>query len=692
MGRYTYNSSVVANAISELNDAIKSLANVTPEIQAGINTITNANGARAIDVDCSKLLKLQEMAEEVIEEDIKTIQAKAQVIEDYENAPWYKKLFSSIGMGLSKFVEGVISGVENITDGAVSIVGFVGGIFNSDFKNSVAEYVAKDHVGDWFNEQYDNGFLKGVEKYSWYGEDSTCANIFKGFGTAAPYIALSFVGGGVGVYTEMAAAALGGIGSGTEAGINKALMNDPNLKAGDVFNKAFGQGVWQGTKNAAMVYLMHKISQTAKVNTDGRYNAQTAGKGNLGKDVTPKTASGFKAKGTGSVGAQAAANNRAIKEVSEEFAETALGRGLSASDEVLGKGVNAITSTAGKIGSKIPGASKAGELFGKIASSTPVQNVMKTVTVAAAKHPSLTTALAGAVFTADQIDEDVINSEYRIQQEQVGSVTVRPTPTLTPSPTPSVTTPLPTTTYPAKTTPGPTPTTPSPTPTSGTTTPGPTTPRPTGSGSGYNPTPSPTGTGSTPAPTQTTSTPAPTGTTPTPTQTQVNPTPTYTSTSYNPTPTPSSGGGGYTEEGYTGEGTQGENDIPDTGDVGDSFSDIVGGNEYTNIPTSAAPITTTTTTTGKKSIIPVIAGLGAATVAGFGTKAYLDKREEGTSEEEFDAEEWEEEDSINVDYEEAMSEDGDYLSPADEFAYQDGEEESTESYEAVNSSELASMQ
>ena len=61
MGRYTYNSSVVANAISELNDAIKSLANVTPEIQAGINTITNANGARAIDVDCSKLLKLQEI-------------------------------------------------------------------------------------------------------------------------------------------------------------------------------------------------------------------------------------------------------------------------------------------------------------------------------------------------------------------------------------------------------------------------------------------------------------------------------------------------------------------------------------------------------------------------------------------------------------------------------------------------------
>jgi hypothetical protein len=37
-----------------------------------------------------------------------------------------------------------------------------------------------------------------------------------------------------------------------------------------------------------------------------------------------------------------------------------------------------------------------------------------------------------------------------------------------------------------------------------------------------------------------------------------------------------------------------------------------------------------------------------------------------------------------------MEEDGDYLNPSDEYAYQDGEDQPT--YEAVNSSELASMQ
>lgn len=673
MGRYTYNSSVVSNAISELNDAIKSLANVTPEIQAGINTITNANGARAIDVDCSKLLKLQEMAEDVIEEDIKTIQSKVQVIEDYENAPWYKKLFSSIGMGLSKFVEGIASGIENITDGAVSIVGFVGGIFNSDFKNSVAEYVAKDHVGDWFQDQYDEGFLSGVSKYSYFSEHSTSANIFKGFGTAAPYIALSMTG--VGTTVEMIAAGLGGVGSGTEAGINKALMNDPNLKAGDVFNKAFGQGVWQGTKNAAMVYAMNKIRDVA-----------------VQKANTPRITDGTNP-------GQGLTTSEKVFTKAGNFADTKVGGAINAADDFV---VNA-GQKAGQAIQKVPGvttvsnavSTKAGKIWNSVKSSKLIDNKLvngltTAVTNTVKAHPGAAYATVGTVFALDQVDEDVINSKLR-EQEEVGTITVRPQPTLTQTPFPTSTTPTPsgTTPTPSGTTPTPSGTTPTP---SGAT-PGPTTPRPTGGGGGtYTPTPSPTGTTPMPTTTTATSTPISTGTTPSPTPYQ--PTPTYTSTSYNPTYTPTSGGGGYTEEGYTGEGTEGEFDIPETEDMGGSFTDIVGGNQYTDIPTSAAPITTTTTTTGKKSIIPVIAGLGAATVAGLGTKAFLDKKEEGTSDEEFEADEWEEEDSFNIDYEEAMSEDSDYLSPADEIAYQEGEGdfESEPSYEAVNSSELASMQ
>ena len=59
MGRYVYDSSLVTQAIDKLNDAIKSLTDVTSEIQAGVNTINGARGSNCIDVDYTKILQLQ---------------------------------------------------------------------------------------------------------------------------------------------------------------------------------------------------------------------------------------------------------------------------------------------------------------------------------------------------------------------------------------------------------------------------------------------------------------------------------------------------------------------------------------------------------------------------------------------------------------------------------------------------------
>ena len=88
-----------------------------------------------------------------------------------------------------------------------------------------------------------------------------------------------------------------------------------------------------------------------------------------------------------------------------------------------------------------------------------------------------------------------------------------------------------------------------------------------------------------------------------------------------------------------------------------------------------------------------MAGLGAAALAGLGTKAYLDHKENKDNEEEIEAEEWEEDlsesDSLGL-------QESDYLMPTDEFAYQpEGAnmtiEDEGEKYQAVNSSELPSI-
>ena len=74
----------------------------------------------------------------------------------------------------------------------------------------------------------------------------------------------------------------------------------------------------------------------------------------------------------------------------------------------------------------------------------------------------------------------------------------------------------------------------------------------------------------------------------------------------------------------------------------------------------------------KKSMLPLGAGLGAATLAGIGTKAYLDKREKKEEDEEdLEMESWAEEPEVEIDYGIETNDESDYLSPTDEFAFQE---------------------
>ena len=130
MSRYTYDAAKVDSAITELNNALSAIADITAEFQAAANTITTARGAKYIDMDLSQLNQLQTLAEDAIENDTRTIQEKATVIEDYNNSGFFKKMFATTGMALTKFAEGVVSVGEDLIDGAVSIVGFTGGLFN----------------------------------------------------------------------------------------------------------------------------------------------------------------------------------------------------------------------------------------------------------------------------------------------------------------------------------------------------------------------------------------------------------------------------------------------------------------------------------------------------------------------------------------------------------------------------------
>ena len=647
MARYTYNAGLVTQTLEQLNDACKSLDKTNVDIKKGIDMINSARGAENISVDFTPIIGYKSSAIEYIELMTKEIKGKAQEIEEYQDAPWYKKLFATIGMGALKLVEGLATFVENIGDGLVSIVGFIGGIFSSEFKNSVAEFVRTDYVGETTAKWYEEGWLKDVNKYSVMSHQSTAANVLKGFGTAAGYVILTVATAGIGgaaaagsaaltagTYITAGAAAVGGIGSGTQNALKQAQLANPNMSAGDAFNSAFGQGVKQGAIAAGTTLATAGLSKAL-------VGAKMTGKGvQLIDDVVNNADDVAKLTKTAKIINSA---KKGINTIGNKIFNNKAGLAFIEGVQTLGEsslGAALINSSAPVIGAVASGQFKKNNETVKIdqeLKEPPTPGEILKKKLKESPHPPSPPQIT-EIKNAEQPTQDEIE-----QTKESTVVTPKPT-----NPQPTKITPRPTTPQPTRITPRPS--TPQPT----RVTPEPTTPRPTPTTGQPNPTttrPQPTTTR--PQPTTTTR-PQPTTTRPTITQRQDD-----IIRTLSPTNKPS-----YVND--TGSKSSG---VLDTfGQVSGSLSDITG--TSTSIPSSSSPILSSDGGSGS-SMIPLGAGLGAAALAGIGTKAYLDKKEKKEEDsDELETEEWANQD-VEIDYGLETDEEADYLDPTDELAFQE---------------------
>ena len=749
MARYTYNAGLVTQTIDTLYAACDTLDSTNVDMKKGIDMIYNARGAENINIDFSPITGYQSSVIEYIETMATEIQKKAQEIEEYQDAPWYKKLFATIGMGALKLVEGLASFVEQIGDGLVSIVGFIGGIFSSDFKDCIGEFVKKDWVGDTTAKWYEEGWLQSVNKYSIMSHESTAANILKGVGVAAGYVILSVATAGAGTAVSLGvsavAAGVGGIGSGTQSG----------LQAGMTFNQAFGQGVKQGVVAAGTTLIVggvaNKLGSLAKGATvaddvlagaddvinaaddvvnaaddvinglddaaraliteggddtinvlakvtmngdDAFLVANSAGSQSLVGANGTVMALGDKAddvlnaikNGGGVIDDIANAGSKSlmvvddalnladdavnivddVANVADDAIKPTFGQKVT---NLVNKGMEKIADT--KIGGAIGNAAAAigptgvnaiaagaGSVTGGMATA-PVTDMAIHEMNAAIENPGIGQQL----YTESQSAlEQNIPSSATEQQAQQNLQDLQDQGYTPGSSSPEVTQ------APTNVTPAPTATATSP---SG--------PRPT-SPSGTKPSIS--------APEIT----MPEYTTQPPQQTTA-PTPTPSATTYrpsvpqevigtispivNPTSGPTGPGNpgisNLTDPSTITTGTKDivSSEVLDTfGNVSGSLSDISG--SKTNIPTSSSPILSSDGGSSNSKLVPLGAGLGAASLAGIGAKAYLDKREksEEDEEDELETEEWASQDDMEIDYGlETDSEEADYLSPTDELAF-----------------------
>ncbi len=657
MARYKYNASLVEQAVASLNSAADAIANVHVEINKGISQIQNARASQDLQADYSAITGYQSLVTEFIDSMSTTITTKAKEIEEYNAQPVWKKVFATIGLGALKIVEGLGTFVENIGDGLVSVVGFAGGIFNSEFKNACAEYVMKDHVGDAFSNAYEaeTGALAWLNDNSYMSHQSTAANILKGIGVATGYVVVSVATGGLGAVASTGIAAgtalVGGIGSGTQQGLKTAqataLATGAEFKAGDAFNSAFAQGVKQGAIAAGTTLVtagVGKALQGAKMTKNGIQ---------IFDDVINSSDEAYQtlsATGKALNNAKNAANVVGNKLLNNKVGLAVI-EGIQSTDDVAAalngtKGARA----AAAIKNAIPGVKNIN--FGATAGSV-INGGASIVGQAVSGGFEVPVADAKLDLQIQQVEQaravhvdQVTPQDFQETQTIYGDTAEYNTAPLTNPPSVDI-------------------------PTNGETPTTPTTPTTTPQRGPSSPT-------TTPVTTPPVTTPVTT-----PATTPVTQPSTTSPISTQPITTPSETTGPTLDPSISG--TDPLTDLPSTSDdvlnsgdiLGNSVGSLSGISESSvNIPTSSTPILSGNGLKAKSSsVIPVVAGLSAAGIAGIGTKAYLDKRESDEEEEEENneiaTEEWQEEpDAMEIDYNEG-TEESDYLMPTDEYAFQE---------------------
>ncbi len=279
MAKINYNPQGVSLAIGDLELANRNIDIAKSEISTAVNIIRNARGVSDyISIDYNWILNLPVDCQDLITKQKNEIEQKATQLEAYnkdvDNANIFVRAAATYGMAQIKMAEGVGTAGEQIIDGFASAAGFIAGIFGAkDAQKGIGDWVEKDHVGDFFSDQYTNGALSSINKYSYMSSQGTAANIFKIVGIAGGYVATAFAGGAAagaikgtsaGIsgakaafsggkaamnslkYTA-AAAGIGGVGEGTQTG----------LQSGKSFNNAFKQGAFTGAIQAGSVFAVH---------------------------------------------------------------------------------------------------------------------------------------------------------------------------------------------------------------------------------------------------------------------------------------------------------------------------------------------------------------------------------------------------------------------------------------------------
>ena len=254
--RYECSPEEVQDAVDSLKEINGDIEEIHEDVQNQINIINN--NIQGFEDYLNSVNANGEVVQDSVTSLIAILTEQADLIEEYNNASYLKKLGSTYAMVGTNLFEGAVSVLEDIGDAAI----LVGATVFSPFTDTKSwqVFAARDLTGEAFDYLYDDGFLKGIETYSGFSHESTAANVFKGIGSAIPYVALA--ASGIGLAGEAIAAGTAGLGRGSSDYMSQHLMygTDGELTFDDDYSlgRAWWEGGKEGVKDAALTIVMDK--------------------------------------------------------------------------------------------------------------------------------------------------------------------------------------------------------------------------------------------------------------------------------------------------------------------------------------------------------------------------------------------------------------------------------------------------
>ena len=200
-----------------------------------------------------------------VDENVAPIVSKIDNVLDRVNAT-VTLAETSLVEGVADFGESIVDALMNVGAGLVSIPVVAGGVITgSDWQSDLEDlwdqtksFVSVDHVGNFFDDMYENTSFGTWLKDEAYGFD-TVRNVSKEVGNVVGTVGVSFLT--MGVVSPFVVAGISGFGKGTEQAFGEGASTVEGLAAG------VGTGLWDGLQ----FFVGGKIGSTALFGEGGKF-------------------------------------------------------------------------------------------------------------------------------------------------------------------------------------------------------------------------------------------------------------------------------------------------------------------------------------------------------------------------------------------------------------------------------------